>query len=307
MNALRVVRLSIQAGLRVVAAPAVGMVLLAGLPSVVLAETVWDKVARTGVLIAGTSATANPFAYRTGKGELAGYSVEMLRLIEAQLEQDLGRDIELKLRTLPSDGRIPAIESGRVDLVCDASSFTWERERRVDFSVSYGLTGTRLLVRRDRPLKDPENLTGVRVAALPQTTNEKAMRQRNADVVLFQDRRDAYVALAQGEVDALGADGILLEAWLSNNPLADNYELVSTPYSQEGIACMVPENNSDLLDTVNYTLTRYMQDFLDEDPAAVAIFDRWFGPESDVPLTRDLRALVIDNMQLVLDFRESLP
>nr|WP_299490984.1 hypothetical protein [Acaryochloris sp. IP29b_bin.137] len=39
----------------------------------------------------------------------------------------------------------------------------------------------------------------------------------------------------------------------------------------------------------------------------VKTFDRWFGPEAKVPLTQDLRSLVLETMQLVIDFKEEIP
>jgi hypothetical protein len=36
----------------------------------------------------------------------------------------------------------------------------------------------------------------------------------------------------------------LLEGWLQKTANAQKFEIVSTPVSKEGIACMVPKNNS---------------------------------------------------------------
>ena len=274
-----------------------------------LAETVLDKIDRTGTLTAGTSKDALPFAYADKQGQLTGYSVDMLTLIKEQLESDLGKDIKLELVALSPDERLPKIIEGSVDIVCDASSFTWERDRQIDFSVSYGITGTRLLVKRGTKLWEPQTLVGKKIAALSKTTNELAVKQiePQAQLVLVKDRAEAYAALKAGEIDAFASDGILLEGWLQtiNNP--EDFEIISYPYSKEGIACMVPENNSNFLDTVNFALTRFMQGFLLEDPKYLAVFDRWFGPEGVLPLTKDLRELVTESMALIVDFKEEIP
>ena len=70
---------------------------------------------------------------------------------------------------------------------------------------------------------------------------------------------------------------------------------------------MLPENNSTFRDTVNYSLIHFMQGFLAGKQPYVSIFDRWFGSRGVAPLSQDLRDLVTENMQLVLDFREQLP
>lgn len=70
---------------------------------------------------------------------------------------------------------------------------------------------------------------------------------------------------------------------------------------------MIPENNSQFLNNVNYTLIRFMQSFLADDINSLVLFDRWFGFQGIVPLTEDLRELMIENMQLIVDFKEEIP
>ena len=112
------------------------------------AETVMEKVSRTGTLTAGTSKDALPFAYRNERGKLVGFSIDMLKLIANQLGQELGQDIKLELVELQPKERISQLVDSKVDIVCDASSFTWERDRQIDFSFSYSTTGTRLLTKK---------------------------------------------------------------------------------------------------------------------------------------------------------------
>lgn len=274
-----------------------------------IAHTVLEKVAKTGVLTVGTSKDAFPFAYRDKQGQLTGYSVDMVKLVEQQLEQELKRPIALKLVAVAPEERIPALLTSKVDLVCDASSFTWEREQDVDFSVSYGLTGTRLLVKRGSSLWGPESLVGKRIGALPKTTNELSIRQAQpkAQIVMVRDRNEGYKALEAGKIDAFASDGVLLEGWLQTAANANKFDIVGYSYSEEGIACMLPENNSTFRDTVNYSLIHFMQGFLAGKQPYVTIFDRWFGSSGVAPLTKDLRDLVTENMRLTLDSLEQLP
>ena len=272
-----------------------------------IAETVLEKVERTGTLTAGTSKDALPFAYRNESGELVGYSVDILELITQQLSAELDREIELELVTLQPQERIPQLKDGEVDIVCDASSFTWKRDREIDFSFSYSSTGTRLLTRRGLDLWDAESLKGKRIGALPKTTNEKSIKRAQplAEIINFKDRTSAYEALQQGEIDAFASDGILLESWLRNSSNPKEFQIVGD-YSREGIACMVAENNSQFMNVVNYTLIDFMQGFLNNKPEYVTIFERWFGSQGALPLTQDLENIMIDNMQLLIDFKDKI-
>ena len=287
-----------------------GLILSALIPGVAKAETVMQKVARTGVLTAGTSKDALPFAYSDKQGKLTGYSVDMLTLIQQQLEKELGKKITLKLVAVTPAARIPKIINRQVDIVCDASSFTWERDKKVDFSISYGVTGTQILIKKDNNLGSPESLINKRIGVLAGTTNEQAIKriQPNAKLVYLKTRPEGFAALEQGKIDAFASDSILLEGWLQTAKNQDSFAIVPPrPYSREGIACMVPENNSKFLDSVNYSLIKFMQGFVNNNPKYVAIFDRWFGSQGAVYLNRDLRDLAIETMQLMIEFHEEIP
>jgi polar amino acid transport system substrate-binding protein len=273
------------------------------------AHSVIEKVVETGVLTVGTSKDAFPFAYKDSKGRLTGYSVDMLTLIQKQLEKQLKRPVRMELIALAPADRIPKLKSGAVDIVCDAASFTWERNRDVDFTVSYATTGTQLMVRKSNKASDLAALAGQKIGAMRGTTSEEAVRhlQPQAKVILVQDRAEGHRLLQENKIAAFADDRILLEAWQQRTPNAQDFQILSTPLSKEGIACMVPENNSTFLDTANYSLVRFMQGFIKGKPAYVQTFDRWFGAQSVLPLSRDLRELVIDNMRLVIDTKQEIP
>jgi polar amino acid transport system substrate-binding protein len=256
-----------------------------------------------------TSKDAFPFAYKDNKGRLTGYSVDMLALIQKQLEKQLKRPVKMELIALAPADRIPKLKSGAVDIVCDAASFTWERNRDVDFTVSYATTGTQLMVRKNSKATDIAALAGQKVGAMPGTTSEEAVRrlQPQAKMILVQDRAEGHRLLQENKIMAFADDRILLEAWQQRTANARDFQILSTPLSKEGIACMVPENNSTFLDIANYSLVRFMQGFIKGKPAYVQTFDRWFGAQSALPLSRDLRELVIDNMRLVIDTKQEIP
>lgn len=272
------------------------------------AHSVMERVVKTGVLTVGTSKDAFPFAYRDKSGKLSGYSIDMLTLIQKQVEKKLNRSVKLELVALDPADRIPKLRSGAVDIVCDAASFTWERDREVDFTVSYATTGTQLLTKKGTRSWNATSLAGKKIGALAGTTNEQAMRQvqPKAIIVIVKDRAEGYRLLRESRIDAFADDGILLDAWLQRKSNRQEFSIISTLFSKEGIACMVPENNSNFLDTANYALIRFMQGFVRGKQPYIQTFDRWFGSQSALPLSKDLRELIIDNMRLVLDTKQEI-
>lgn len=114
---------------------ATGFALLAGLavaPHAAAADSVLDRVERTGVLNAGTRDHIRPFAFRQENGRFIGFSVDIIHHIHAALESRLGRKIELRLQEVDSQSRIGRVADGTLDMTCDIASKTWVREQLID-------------------------------------------------------------------------------------------------------------------------------------------------------------------------------
>ncbi len=287
--------------------PILTLIFTLALPAPSWAETVIEKVARTGVLLAGTRKEAIPFAYLNEKEEWRGYSIDMLVLIRDQLEKELGKKIVLELEEVTPENRIPMVVESKVDIVCGSTSFTWEREKFVDFSISYAVTGTRLLVKQGSSLGSPESLSNKRIGVLPKTINEQVIKlvQPQATSISVKNGAEGLAALEQGKIDAFAWDGILLEGLRKTASNPDAYEVVpKEPYTREGIACMVPEGNSQFLDIVNYSLVKFMQGFVEGKSQSVDIFEQWFGAKGVIPVEREL---VIEFFQDIIDSRAQIP
>ena len=157
-----------------------GCILPMFLASASLAETVVEKVARTGFLTVGTRFDAIPYSYINDKGELVGYSMDVLERIRKRLETRLGRPVTLQMVEANQPGeKINLIRSGEIDIAC-STAFTWERAKVVDFSTSYSISGIRILAKKGSNLSTPQSLIGKRIALVPTSTavdvGTKAMR-----------------------------------------------------------------------------------------------------------------------------------
>src|SRR5262245_13580729 len=73
-------------------APMILAVLLASAASAADGESALDRIARTGVLPAGTRDDAPPFAFRDAEGRIVGFSVDIIEEVRKALAKHLGRD-----------------------------------------------------------------------------------------------------------------------------------------------------------------------------------------------------------------------
>jgi len=261
------------------------------LASASLAETVVEKVARTGFLTVGTRFDAIPYSYINDKGELVGYSMDVLERIRKRLETRLGRPVTLQMVEANQPGeKINLIRSGDIDIAC-STAFTWERAKVVDFSTSYSISGIRILAKKGSNLSTPQSLIGKRIALVPTSTAVdviKLVQPQATIVTTYSTVEEAIEALKTGKIDAIAGDGMSLAGTiLRDNPQA--YEIVpEEALANFGIACMVPENNSTFLDDVNYAIVKMMQDYITNDTATVSQIERWFGSQGMVPIPPEL-------------------
>ncbi|MDB9404663.1 MULTISPECIES: extracellular substrate binding-like orphan protein GrrP [Microcystis] len=268
-----------------------GCILPMFLASASLAETVVEKVARTGFLTVGTRFDAIPYSYVNDKGELVGYSMDVLERIRKRLETRLGRPVTLQMIEANQPGeKINLIRSGDIDIAC-STAFTWERAKVVDFSISYSISGIRILAKKGSNLSTPQSLIGKRIALVPTSAAVdviKLVQPQATIVTTYSTVEEALEALKTGKIDAIAGDSISLAGTiLRDNPKI--YEIVpEEALANFGIACMVPENNSTFLDDVNYAIVKMMQDYITNDTATVSQIDRWFGSQGLVPIPPEL-------------------
>jgi polar amino acid transport system substrate-binding protein len=259
-------------------------VLLLGAAEPVLAETVLEKIKRTGVLTAGTGTGLIPFGFFNEKNEWVGFSIDLLEAIRARLEKKLGKSIKLEKKEVGGDPatRFRLVVNRTIDIECSTITYTRGRDRdeMVDFSITFFFTGTQLLVKRGSGIKSVADLAGKRVGTFPGTTNEKALRasQPKADVVTFQGAGAGFLALEQGRIVAYVFDGILLAGLAAKAKNPKDYEVVGGFLSKDPFSCMVPENDSKWRDFVNHAFMELI-----DNGKYFELYDKWFGERGVVP------------------------
>jgi ABC-type amino acid transport substrate-binding protein len=255
-------------------------VLLLGAAAPVHAETVLDKIKRTGVLTAGTRGSSIPFAFISEKNEWIGFSVDLLEAIRARLERKLTKRIKLEKKEVTPETRIPLVVNRTIDVECGSTTYTRARDEAVDFSSNFFFTGAQLLVRKGTGIKTLADVAGKRVGVLRGTTAEKELRasQPKADAVTFQDNPAVFLALEQGRIVAYANDGILLAGLAARAKNPKDYEVVGSFFSKEPYACMVPENDSRWRDFVNHTFMELI-----DSGKFFELYEKWFGERGVVP------------------------
>ncbi len=265
-------------------ATAMGLLLMVAGAKTAIAETVMEKVARTGTLTIGANLNNVPFAYINDKDEAVGLSLDVADRIREEVARELGKDVTLQIVEIQNiSDAIPKIESGAVDLVCGVG-FTWERDRYVDFTVSYAASGMQLLVSNKATVTTPEDLVGQKIAVVPNTISEDTIKlvQPKVQIVTVDNLQAGLEALRDGKVAGVAGDGLQMDGLRQVLGMKETKLVPESPQVYNGISCMMREYNPAFLRLANYALVKLAEGYYFGDPEDVALVHKWVGPDGVV-------------------------
>ncbi|HPE29494.1 MAG TPA: transporter substrate-binding domain-containing protein [Candidatus Mcinerneyibacteriales bacterium] len=116
------------------------------------ADDSWEKAKKRGVLSFAMSGGYPPFNYYNEKNELTGFDVEIAQAVCDRL------GVRYEPVTTAWDGIIEGLRAGRYDGVWGSMAITEERQKIVDFTDPYYVSGAQLVVRKDSPITGAESL-----------------------------------------------------------------------------------------------------------------------------------------------------
>lgn len=251
-----------------------------------------DKINNSGVFTLGVRKDSPPFSFINKQNERVGFSHDLAELVHKAIEKKLGKSIKLEMKETTPPTRIPLLTSQAVDLIAETMTDTRPRRESIDFSLTFFVTGAQFIVKKGSPIKGSQDIAGKRIGTLQGSTNERVLRERyaKAELVLFPDHAAAFMALQEGKVDAYCYDGIVLWGlkYKSGNP--DQWEVVGDYISYEPYGMGMRKNDSDFRGVVNAALMEAI-----EGGEYFKIYEKWFGPRSDVPypMTQDVKAFLL--------------
>jgi glutamate/aspartate transport system substrate-binding protein len=275
--------------------------LLLSAPAWAQSETGGDAYAGTlkrvhdrGSVAIGYREAAFPFSYMIG-GRPIGYTIDLCLGVVAELERAVDRPLRVEYVPIAADARLDAVASGRVDLECSSTTSNAERQKRTAFSPIIFVAGTKLLVRRDSPVRSFRDLAGRTVAVTSGTTNEQAIRrldERNhlgTRIVTAPDHDRAFAMLADGRADAYASDDVLLYGLIAQKHAAADMMVVGDFLSYEPYGIMFAKDDPSMTAAVQRAF-----ETMARDRDLAEYYQRWFvratpgGEVMNVPMSAQL-------------------
>ncbi|MEN8779934.1 MAG: transporter substrate-binding domain-containing protein [Desulfobacterales bacterium] len=210
-------------------------------------ESTIENALKRGVLRVGLS-TFVPWAMKDKTGKLIGFEIDVAN----RLAQDTGVEIEF----VPTKwaGIIPALLTGKFDVIIGGMGILPQRNLKVNFTIPYDYSGMSIVAhkqlaagfKRLEEFDRPE----VKIAARLGSTAEMAVRKHmpQAKLKLFDDESQVIQELRSGRVHALVASAPLPTFLALENP-----EVLFLPlqeaFTREPIGFAVRKGD---VDTLNY-------------------------------------------------------
>lgn len=220
---------------------------------------------------------ATPFSFKDDKGEPAGFSLELCRLVIKSIGQQFGvGDLKVEWVPVTVQTRFSAISGGHADLECGSSTITLGRMKEVDFSNVIFVESTGVLVARAANFHALTDMAGKKIAVVSGTTNESAVNEQsrarnlNITVVALKDRDEGMSALESGKVDGYAGDKLLLAGTQATHPEA--LTMLPDDLSIEAYAIALPRGDWALRLAVNTGLAPVFRSGV-----IFEGFRRWFG------------------------------
>ena len=240
-----------------------------------------ERIKETGKFRIGYVPTAAPLSFTDRDGNAVGYSIDLCRYIGAAIRDQLGiEDLTPEYIPLESiEDRLSAVEKGKVDIECGATTVTMTRRERVDFTLMTFITGAAVVSRKQSPIGNIDELSDQTIAAVRGTTTEDVLRRfsevnRTKLKVRFVDTHDEGMELLNaGKVDGYASDRAMLIGQIFRFPdMAGDYLLTKRALSFEPYALMVRRGDTEFRLVADRALAEVFRG------AQIArVYQNWFG------------------------------
>ena len=220
------------------------------------------------VLKVGTEPTFAPFEFqKEGSKEFDGFDMDLIRAIGKQL------NMKVEILNMGFDALIPAINAGNIDVAIAGMSITPDRQKAVDMSDPYYVSGLVVVVGKDNAaVKSVNDLNNKGIAVQIGTTGaERAAKVPGAKVKNFNTNAEVFLELKNKGVEAVLIDKPVAEYFLATGGGKDYAKIVGDTMEAESYGISL-KKNSPLTKDINKALLD-----LKKNGEYEKLYTKWFG------------------------------
>lgn len=243
------------------------------------------EVLDRGKLVFGTGSTNVPWHFVDENNELAGFDIDMGKIIARAL---FGDETKIEYIRQAPDARIPNLLTEKTDITCQFMTINTPRAQKVEFTIPYYREGVALILSKkgnfpdrasiDKALADGDS---VRVAVLQNAGAEDTVHDviTGVEIDQYEEQGLVFEALDTGRADG-GIVDLSNVLWLSKK-FPDRYAHGGDGQKASSYGCAVKPGDQIWLNFVNTALREAMNGRDFEDYASS--FETWFGIRPPAP------------------------
>jgi len=257
------------------------------------------KVRASGSIALGYRESSVPFSFLSPRKEPIGYSIELCKALVSSIEDAVNKSVAIRWVPVTAASRIDAVAGGQVDLECGSTTSNLERQKRVAFSPTIFVSGTKLMVKRGSPVRSFRDLAGKKVAVTAGTTNEKTLQELNArfklgmEIVASPEHAQSFDLVAKGQAEAFATDDVLLYGLIAQRRAKADFMVLGDFLSYDPYGIVFRKGDPQLARVVEDALQ-----ILAEDGEIERQYKRWFlrplptGESIDLPMSTQLESII---------------
>ena len=213
-----------------------------------------QEIKDSGKLVVGTCADYPPYEWhlvQDGEDKIIGFDIDIAQTIADEL------GVELEVIDMDFDGLIPALSTGKVDMIIAGMNPTEERKQSVDFTDIYYTQKDALVIKSEdaKNIRSENDLKKSSLATQKATIQEEYLLGNfpDAEIKSVPKWNTAILSLVTGKVDAVLMVETVAKQYVEQNEGLEiaGFDVASTP-NESAIA--VAKDNKDFLDAVNDNL-----------------------------------------------------
>ena len=212
-----------------------------------------------------------PFEMKNSSGQWEGFDVDMMK--------DFSKSLNLKLEMIQInfDGIIPALLSGKCDMIAAGMTVTPSRKKVVSFSHPTFENGLSIALKNTEEGKIKyTNLAsldkqGLKIAVKTGYTSDIYLTKylKKAQILRFDEDSDLYLAVRQGRADAFVSDSTYVSLILKENK--NKLIVLPTNVTAEEFSVATRMQDKELTESFNQFLEKWKSS-----PAYSQAYDKYF-------------------------------
>ncbi len=226
--------------------------LIAALTAPASAQSTLEVVKKRGKLVAGVKTDFPPFGTVDASGKNVGFDVDVAHRFAKALFND---EQQVELVAVTSGNRIPFLQSGKIDIIIATVTITDERRQVVEFSDSYFMSGSLILVPKASTVKSLDDLGGKTVAVVQGAIQDKDVEQLQpkANRLKYGKVSEAVLAVKGGRADAYVHDDIVILSLARENA---DLKVVGKTFVPRPYGIAVSKGDTEFINWVNAELRK---------------------------------------------------